>query len=126
MKTKIQGLLTNRRLVDEPVSAPRSGHSELSEEPRPVKSDCLHEGPGVHRRPELPLLPPSITENFGTQMSHSAGPSSSSRKPAKRKQNVKKIKKSVLGRQTVELLDRTALEYVRAQLLMFCTPPQCC
>jgi len=57
-------------------------------------------------------------------MSYRAGPSSSSRKPTKQKQNVKKIKKSVLSRQTVELLDKTALEYVHAQLFMFYTPPQ--
>lgn len=112
--------------MNELVSTSRGGRSELSEEPRPMKSDCLHEGPGANRRATLPLLPLSITKNFGTQMSHSASPSSSSRKPKKQKQNVKKIKKSVLGRQTVELLDRTALEYVRAQLLMFCcTSPEC-
>jgi len=91
-----------------------------------MKSDCLHECLGESRRPTLPPPPPSITENFGTQMSHRADPSSSSsRKPTKQKQNVKKIKKSVLSRQTVELLDKAALEYVHAQLLMFYTPPQC-
>lgn len=88
-----------------------------------MKSERLHEGPGVNRRPALPLS--SITKNFGIQMAH-AGPSSSSsiRKPAKQKQkqNVKKTKKSVLGRQTVELLDKTALEYVHVQLTLHSTP----
>ena len=46
-----------------------------------------------------------------------AGPSTSARKPTKQKQkqNAKRPKKSVLSRQTVELLDKTALEYVGAR-----------
>lgn len=45
-------------------------------------------------------------------MAH-AGPSS--KKPAKQKQDAKRTKKSVLGRQAVELLEKAALEYVRAR-----------
>ena len=56
-KTKPWQLLTDRRLVDEPVGTSRSRRSELPE-PHPVKSECLHEGPSANRRPSLPLLPP--------------------------------------------------------------------
>jgi len=66
-------------------------------------------GTGVNRRPTLPPLPLSIAKNFGFRMPH-AGPSAPTRKPTKQKQ--KQPKKSVLSRQTVELLDKTALEYV--------------
>jgi hypothetical protein len=81
-------------------------------------------GMGVNRRPTPPLLRLSIAKNFGTQMAH-AGPSSS-RKPTKQKQKqgTKKPKKSVLGRQTAELLDKAALGYVRVWPLL-CTPPHC-
>ena len=70
-------------------------------------------GAGVNRRPTLPLLPLSIAKNFGIRMPH-AGSSTSARKPTKQRQkdNAKRPKKSVLSRQTVELLDKTALEYV--------------
>lgn len=59
-------------------------------------------------------------------MAHAGPSSSSARKPTKQKQkrDVNKTKRSVLGRQTVELLDKTALDYVRAPLLS-CAPPQC-
>lgn len=77
---------------------------------------------GVVRRPLLPLR--LDREKLWIPMAH-AGPSSS-QKPMKQKQkqNVKKAKKSTVGRQTVELLDKTALEYVRARLPL-CTPPHC-
>ena len=76
-------------------------------------------GTGVNRRPPLPLLALSITKNFGIRMPH-AGPSTSARKPTKQKQkqNAKRPKKSVLSRQTVELLDKTALEYVGSRVGM--------
>ena len=114
-KAKSWWLLAYRGPVDEPTGAFRSGRSELSDEPRSVKSECLHGGAGVNRRPKVPLLPLSITKNFGTRMAQ-AGPSSQRPTKQKQKQNLKRTKKSVLGRQTVELLEKTAHGYVRARL----------
>ena len=53
-------------------------------------------------------------------MAHAGPSSAAARKPTKQKQkqSVKKTKKSVLGRQTVELLDKAALEYVRGRELV--------
>jgi len=123
-KTGVWQLLTYRGLVNESIRASCGGCSELSEEPCSLESECLHEGACVYRRPTPALTPPSIAKNFGILMGPNAGPSS--RKPTKhkQKQSTKKPKKSVLGRQTVEHLDKAALEYVSARRFCTCTPPR--
>ena len=63
IKVQFWSPLTDRRLVNEPIGASQSGSTQLSEEPCPLKSECLHDG--CKQTPDTSAPSPSITKKFG-------------------------------------------------------------